>query len=243
MDVIDQHQAAWRKFRAQQKASSPSAAPATSSRSLRRMHSVRRPSSTGNVSGNVSGSEISATNLMEVKLQSDLHRLSLQPSRQKRHALQKKLLPDYADYLQKAVAEPQSGDDPVLVQCMIWAFNLGDLEQAWRLAQHAIDHALSMPDNFKTNVQQFACREIAYWALAEQKAQRSPEPYLSAVFERSRIWDKPDQIEARLLKAMGQQRMNEESAESKTQAREYFEQALALDKGVGVKNMIKRLSA
>lgn len=175
--------------------------------------------------------------LMLVKLQSDQGRISLNASRQKQHEIQAEVLPSYQDYLLKAMENPSGGEDPVLIQCMIWRFNLGQIEQAQALADHAIKYGLSMPKEFKVNTQQFVCREIAYWALDQQANGNDPEPYLSDIYQQSRAWDKPDQIEARLLKAKGNQLVETDPAA----ALALFEQAAPLDERIGVSQIIKRL--
>ena len=178
--------------------------------------------------------------LLLVKLDADLHRLSLQPSREARTRLQAELLtsPTYADYLAKALAEQGlHGDDPVLVRCMIWAFNTRDMAHALRLAEFALQRGYAMPDEFKATVAVFVSREVAYWSLAEQKENRSPQPYLDQVWELSRQWDKPDQIEARLCKAKAHDIQSTDPAA----ALKLYRRADELDQAVGVTNAIKRL--
>lgn len=230
MDKIEAHQALWKAHRAKQGHQAPPARKAATSRRRAPTNTVSRTSPAGSVSNK--------TSLMQIKLTNDLHRISLQASRQRKHALQRDMLPEYDDYLNSAMANPTGGDDPVLIQCMIWRYNLGDIEQATKLADHAITHGLSMPEQFKATVKQFVCREVAYWALAQQKEGNDPDPYLSDIYTRSRNWDKPDQIEARLLKAKGQQLIESNPAA----ALEYFEQAAPLDDRIGVSQIIKRLS-
>lgn len=205
----------------------------------------RKPRSTRSKKTPVVGSVVnklstgsSQTDLMLLRIDSDLARIKNCASRQKKHEIQREILPHYADYLTSIMANPPGGDDPVLIQCMIWCFNLGEIEKAVALADHAIEHGLSMPEAFRANVGQFLCREVGYWALEQQKNDASPEPYLSNVFERSRDWDKPDQIEAVLLKAMGNLVMDGEPEK----ALEYFEAAAPLDDRIGVSQVIKRLN-
>ena len=240
MSKIDKHQQAWATARKKLPASrgtKPQVHPASS----QKIALAKKPTqpkvavSTAATVGSVTGNP--SAELMLIKLDSDITRIANQASRQKKHEIQRQILPSYDDYLTAAIANPPSGDDPVLVQCMIWRFNLGDIDKAVTLADHAIDHDLSMPEAFKANVNQFLCREVGYWALEQQKNDASPEPYLSNVFARSRDWDKPDQIEAVLFKAMGNQIIDE----NPEKALEYFEKAAPLDDRIGVSQIIKRL--
>ena len=226
MSKHDSHQEKWRKFREAEKGKT---APAS-------QRSTKRQSATPRLVSQQQQS-VGKGNIMEVKMNSDVARIGMQASRVKKHELQTALLPSYSDYLAEAMKNPTGGDDPVLVQCMIWAFNTGDLEQGRQLADHAIQHGLSMPDNFKATVKQFLCREVAYWSLAQQKEGNDPEPHLSEVFKASRNWDKPDQIESRLLKARAQH-IIEQNAEA---ALDLFELAAKLDDRAGVSQVIKRL--
>jgi hypothetical protein len=120
---------------------------------------------------------------------------------------------------------------------MIWAFNTQALALALALAQVAIKRGLAMPKDFKATVEIFICREVAYWSLAQQKAGNSPQPYLDQVFNQSRQWAKPDQIEARLLKAKGQDIQQVNPNEALT----LYKRAQTLDADCGVSHLIKRV--
>lgn len=233
-DPITDHQAAWRAHRARQR---QSVAPEQEQRSGLTPRNRRRGQK---VMANqpVAGNQ---DRLLLVKLDADLLRLSQQASRVEKTRLQGEFLksPTYADYLAKVEAgQGMGGEDPVLIRCMIWAFNVADIPLAMKLAEIAYKRQLSMPDDFKADVSIFMCREIAYWSLAEQKDGRSPQPWLNEVFDKSRNWDKPDQIEARLLKAKGQDIQDENPAE----ALKLYKIAIEFDKGVGVAHIIKRLT-
>lgn len=224
MSLIDQHQAAWTKFRAEQRANKG----VTSPPSRRARTSTRTATNTA------------AGQLLHIKLQADLLRLAAQPSREARTLLQAKLLASetYAHYLAQVLqGQGSTGEDPVLVRCMIWAFNTGDIQQALALARPVMERGLAMPDEFKANAAVFVCRELAYWALAQQKAGNSPQPYLDEVWSWSHRIDKPDQIEARLYKAKGLECQQNQPQ----QALELLERAQALDDSVGVTQLIKRL--
>lgn len=227
MDLIDRHQQMWREHRARQAAQHrpPPVRPAVPARSP-----IKAAAGAAGASH--------ADRLILVKLEADMHRLSLQPSREARTQLQGEMLKSYADYLSKVlVGKGVLGEDPVLIRCMIWAFNVRRMALAMQLAEIAYKRALAMPDEFKASVAVFMCREVAYWALAEQKEGRSPQPYLNQVWENSRHWDKPDQVEARLLKAKGQDMQSTDPAA----ALKLYQQALRLDKTVGVSHQLKRL--
>lgn len=230
-DPINDHQAAWREFRSRQRSKPAPAQPQQQGRRSRRGQKVlaNKPVVDNH------------DRLLLVKLDADLLRLSQQASRMEKNRLQAEFLksPTYVDYLTKAQAgQGMSGEDPVLVRCMIWAFNVGDISLAMTLGDIAYKRQLAMPDDFKADVSIFICREIAYWALAEQKAGNSPQPWLNKVFDKSRNWDKPDQVEARLLKAKAQELQETDPAA----ALELYEKAIAFDKGVGVAHVIKRLT-
>ncbi len=228
MDLIDRHQQMWREHRARQ-AAQHRPPPVSSSTPVRR--------NTKAAAGVPDGT--STDKLIRVKLEADLHRLSLQPSREARTRLQAELLkqPVYAEHIARAQAGDGRGEDPILVRCMIWAFNVRDMQLAMQLADIAHQRGLAMPDEFKASVETFLCREIAYWSLAEQKEGRSPQPYLDQVWEKSRHWQKPDQVEARLLKAKGQ----DIQANDPAAALKLYQQAHRLDDGAGVSHQIKRL--
>lgn len=226
MSLIDQHQAAWRKFRAEQRVTTVGPPPTVKSRARPSTRTV--PKQTAN------------DQLLHIKLEADLLRLAAQPSREARTALQAKLLASdtYANYLAQVLqGQGSTGEDPVLVRCMIWSFNTGNIQQGLALAKPIMQRGLAMPDEFKASAAVFVCREIAYWALAQQKAGNSPQPYLDEVWSWSHQIDKPDQIEARLYKAKGLEYQQTQPQ----QALELLERAHALDDSVGVSQLIKRL--
>jgi hypothetical protein len=226
-DAIERHQAMWREHRAHQAARAKHLPPPGNA-STRRTPTAVAPHGSN------------ADRLLLVKLEADLHRLSLQPSREVKTRIQGELLnsPTYADYLTRAQAgKGLQGDDPLLIRCMIWAFNTGAIDKALQLADTAMQRGYTMPDDFKANVEIFVAREIAYWSLAQQKAGRDPQPHLDHIWQRSRHWEKPDQIEARLHKAKAQATEKTDPA----QALKLYQRADELDQGIGVTNAIKRL--
>ncbi|WP_299580903.1 phage terminase small subunit [uncultured Microbulbifer sp.] len=121
--------------------------------------------------------------LVESNLENDLQLLSERKEISEKIALKRELLPRYLPHAHKYMASGAKYPNLVLVQCVIWLIDVGDIEQALMLANYAIEQQQSMPERFKRDLPTYVAEELHDWAEREYKAQRSPFPYFSEVLD------------------------------------------------------------
>lgn len=193
------------------------------------------PAAEGTMEPDISGDKHA---LMQAAIEVDIARLKATNSHAKKDEIKEtELLDKYRLYLKGIIDTGTGEDNKVLVSNMIWAIDVQDFDWAMMLGDYATTHQLAAPEDFTRDVRNIFCGEMSAWALKEQKANRTAEPWLSTVFGMSRDWDLVDKITAELYRAMGQ----EIEAEEPAKALDYYQQALQADDGAGVKPAITRL--
>lgn len=172
--------------------------------------------------------------LQEAALDLDLERLSAINGLAGKQMLKRdELLPKYQDFIQRYVESGQNLPNRVLVQVIVWLFDTAQFEDGLELADFAISQGQQMPEGFKRrDIQTFVADAILEWAEAEQKANRSPEPYLSDLLPRvDGEWQLTEQIPAKFHKLIG---IRAEAAGDWETALKHFERATELYPKVGV---------
>lgn len=171
--------------------------------------------------------------LMEDALGQDLDRLSAIDSLGLRQQLKRdELLPKYLDYVQRYRDSGLSFPNPVVMQVLVWLFDTEQFEAGLDLANFAMEQGQPMPERFKRNVQTFVADAVIEWAEAEQKAGRSPEPYVSDLLPHvDGDWHLTEQIPAKYHKLLGIRAL---AAKEWAKAITHFERATELHVGVGV---------
>lgn len=176
--------------------------------------------------------------LMEDALAQDLERLGEMDNHGLRQQLKRdELLPKYLDYVQRYRDSGLSFPNSVVMQVLVWLFDTQQFEAGLDLASFAMEQGQPMPERFKRNVQTFVADAVFEWAEAEQKAGRSPEPYLSDLLPRvDDEWKLTEQIPAKYHKLLGIRALD---AREWTKAITHFERAEALHDGIGVGTRLK----
>lgn len=171
--------------------------------------------------------------LMEDALAQDLERIGAINSRELRQQLKRdELLPKYLDYVQRYRDSGLSFQNSVVMQVLVWLFDTVQFEAGLDLADFAMEQGQVMPERFKRDVPTFVADAVIEWAEAEQKAGRSPEPYLSNLLPRvDGEWQLTEQIPAKYHKLIGIRTM---AAKDWAKAITHFERATELHAAVGV---------
>lgn len=178
--------------------------------------------------------------LMQMKLEQDMAQLSrIQSIASKIQLKRDELLPSYQDYLNEALKDDKEQDHSIIVECMIWSFDIEDFEQGILLANHVIKHQINMPERFSRDAKGFVVSAISGWALSQQKLEESAEPWLSRIFEAAEKWDVADGARAEMLRAMGQE--SQANGEYQT-ALDYYQAGLKLNSKLAVSNSIKAVT-
>jgi len=163
----------------------------------------------------------------------DLERLSAIKSLQLRQQLKREeLLPKYQDYVQRYRDSGLNFENSVLVQVLVWLFDVQEFEKGLELADFAMAQGQPMPERFKRDIPTFVADAVIEWAYDEYHAQRSPEPYLSNLLPRvDGEWTLPEQIPAKYHKLIG---IRAQEAEQFDTALQHYERATLLYSKIGV---------
>ncbi|WP_152219752.1 phage terminase small subunit [Pseudomonas sp. SCB32] len=187
--------------------------------------------------------------LMVAAMDQDLERISAINSREARQQLKRdELLPKYLDYVKRYLDSGLVYQNPVLVQVLVWLFDTVQFEAGLNLALICIEQGQALPERFTRDIPTFVADEVIDWAEAEQKAGRSPEPYLSQLllyvdqdwyvptfvpdWQVPKPWKLFERIPARFHKALGIQAMEQQQW---ALAIAHFQRAETLYPEIGVK--------
>ena len=177
--------------------------------------------------------------LMLAKLAEDKRRLKDVQSIERKAEVKAQLIPEYMPWIE-GVLESESGQqDDVLMTVFVWAIDCGQFDIALRIASYAIGHDLVMPDQYKRDVPCVLAEEVADAALRLGDADK---PRIAGVLVNTLTLtegcDMPDEVRAKLLKAIG---YAARAAGQLVEAKAALERALQLHDKVGVKKDIERL--
>lgn len=177
--------------------------------------------------------------LMLMKLAEDKRRLKELQSIERRAEVKATLLPDYLPWIEGTLSSESGRQDDVLMTVFVWAIDIGEFKLAVRIANYAIQHGMTMPDQYKRDVPCVLAEDIAEAALKATDEARIAmlveiEQALAITAER----DMPDEVRAKLYKAYG---YTLRAANEPAQARAALARAFELHDKVGVKKDIERL--
>lgn len=182
--------------------------------------------------------------LMLAKLHADRRRLKQIESTTQKIAVKRELLPEYIPWVEGAL-QGNGAQDDVLMTILVWRIDAGDWQGALDIAAYALRFNLSLPDQFGRNLPCLIAEEFA-----DQAARGEPVPVamLTATDALLADRDMPDQVRAKLAKAIGYALIRcadtlppDASAGLKQQALAHFQRAVKLHDKVGVKKDLERL--
>lgn len=175
--------------------------------------------------------------LMLAKLATDRRRLKEVQSIERKRLVKLEVLPEYADYVAGALDGGRGAQDDVLVTVMIWRIDVGDYAGAIQISRYALDHGLTLPDQYERTLATAVAEEIAETALIALKAETGIDvEVLFQVVDMTQKHDMPDVVRAKLYKAVGY------SLEAyPSMALAHLRRALELHDKIGVKKDIERL--
>lgn len=188
--------------------------------------------------------------LMLMKLAEDKRRLHNIQSMEKKAELKETLVGDYVPWIRGVIAGDSGVQDDVLMTVMVWCIDAQLLYLALDIASYAIKHNLKMPDQYERNTAVVIAEEFADILLKHHAADEIIDiEILQGVMDLTLDKDMPDQVKAKLHKALGYALQNPElvphhvptDADRLDFALKSFKAALALHDKVGVKKDIERL--
>lgn len=180
-----------------------------------------------------------AYELMLYKLAEDKRRLHDIQSIERKAEVKAQLLPEYLPWIEGVLESKSGRQDDVLMTVFVWAIDIGNFDLALRIGGYAIQHGLTMPDQYKRDVPCVLAEEIADYALKQNEAGQALQlAFVLKAIALTAERDMPDEVRAKLYKAAGYALR---AAGQLSEAREALERALALHGKVGVKKDIERL--
>lgn len=185
--------------------------------------------------------------LMLAKLAEDQRKLKAIQSVERKIALKAELLPEYIPYVQGVLEGGKGRQDDVLVSVMVWRTDVRDWSGALDIAAYALAHEMVMPDHYHRTLATVVVEEIADQAL--QMTQQKEPLDLEALLRAEQLtepYDMPDQVKAKLQKALGYALLDKAEAEGRSKealqaALDKLLRAIELDAKAGVKKDIERL--
>lgn len=179
-----------------------------------------------------------AYELMLAQLAEHRRRLKQVQSLERKIEAKRAMLPDYAPWVEGVIAGDAGVQDDVLMTVLVWRIDTGDLAGALPLAEYALRHKLSLPDQYQRQLACLIAEESADLGLRQVAAAQPVDvASLVAVLNLTAEQDMPDEVRARLLKAIGYALRDSDKAG----ALAYLRQAFATSAKVGVKKDIERL--
>ncbi|WP_275098060.1 phage terminase small subunit [Sedimenticola hydrogenitrophicus] len=173
--------------------------------------------------------------LMLAQLAQHKRQLKAIQSTELKCAKKAEILPEYVPYVEGVIESGSGVQDDVLMTIMLWRIDAGDIPGAIRIAAYALAHGLRMPDQYKRDLATTLAEEVADNAARDPAA--IPTDMLLAVYEMTVERDMPDEVRAKLQKAIGIQL----SDTDKPAALDHLKRALQLHDRSGVKKQIEKL--
>lgn len=207
-----------------------------------------------------SGPAATAYEQQLMKLVEDRQALKNVQSIEKKVALKRELIPFYVPWISGALEQAretnQAVQDEIVVNILPWLIDVAEYEGALDLAEHVLKFRLVLPERFKRTPATLVTEEIADAALAQLLAGGAfPRDILLRLEHVTAGHDMPDQVAAKLQKAIGLELARSADAATpedanliagfvpatRTEALARLQRALVLDPRAGVKEAIRLL--
>lgn len=159
------------------------------------------------------------------------------------------LVEHYSAWIAGVIAGGTGAQDEVLTTVMIWHIDAGNLAAAVPMIEYAIKHDLKLPDNYARTLPVVVAEESALVELRTAGSKFIDILSLNKINELTQTLDMPDQVRARLIKAIGLGTKEEAENQLEVQdkkalfalALKHLNRALELDSKAGVKKEIQNL--
>lgn len=193
--------------------------------------------------------------LLLAALGQDLQSLRQIQSVERKIAAKAGMIGRYRAWVEGAMRSDPPVQDDIVGTMLVWAIDVGDWPLALQLGAHVLAANLGLPERYKRSPAVVLAEEVADSAL--RVATAVPRPVLEQTLALTEDHDMPDQVRAKLHKALGLAFQAEADAfdpEAESQraggkraliaaALDHVGRALELDQGAGVKKIIERLTA
>ncbi|NNC24270.1 terminase [Salinisphaera sp. USBA-960] len=156
------------------------------------------------------------------------------------------ILPEFTTYVAGVLEADAGGQDDVIANIMVWAFDVGQLDYALAIAAYIIRHGIEAPDQYQRDAPAIIAEQTADEVLQridpdgdDQQATATLAHNADTAHTLTAGADIHDPIRAKLEKARGTARraLGEDDA-----ALEHLERARELNEHAGVKKAIEQLT-
>ncbi|AXG42664.1 terminase [Photorhabdus laumondii subsp. laumondii] len=187
--------------------------------------------------------DFTAYEQMLYRLRLDKVKLENIQSKAAKAAVKQSLITSYQGWIDGVLSADTGLADDVITTLMIWNVDAGNIDEALRIAEYALRHKLSMPDEYKRTTATALVDEICDPVLVAFNRDPRVTPIDVSLLLRLDAMtteeDMPDLVRAKLFKAIGYSlRLDERTLES---ALAYLQQAITLFGNIGVKRDIELL--
>lgn len=193
--------------------------------------------------------------LQLLSLERDIERLHNLPRIADKIALKRyELLPKWLPYAERYLEAGRVYSYTVFSYCVIWLFDVGDIDKALNWADIAIEQGQDTPSNIKSKFPDFVAYHIIDWAETEASHGRSIEPYFSRTFTNVREkWRLHEKHTAKYFKFAGEFLLRDkdgsptasavEDVSVLIKANELLAQAEGFYSAIGVGTLRRRISS
>ncbi|OCC25301.1 hypothetical protein MB02_01100 [Croceicoccus estronivorus] len=208
------------------------------------------------------GAEATEYELLLAALGEDMRRLKDIQSTEGKIAAKREMIDRFSPHvdatLAAAIDSGRAVQDEVLVNMMIWRFDIADYDRALDIAEHVLRFGLRLPERFQRTPATLIAEEAAEAGLTAAKMDRDfPLAVLQRADQLTATSDMPDIVRAKLAKAQGQQLQRAAAVAdddpettpagaahaSRKAALVQFRRAIELEPKIGVVKEIERLTA
>lgn len=187
--------------------------------------------------------------MMLAKLNEDKRRLKTVQSMEKKAEIKRKILSDYIPWIEGVLASASGCQDDVLMTVMVWRIDADDFIGALEIARYALIHQLALPDQYQRTTACLLAEEFSEAVFRAQTIGGSVDvDSLLELESLTKNQDMPDQVRAKLHKAIGYGLMKSKSddftkldIEIKKSALNHLRRAWQLHDKIGVKKDIESL--
>lgn len=200
---------------------------------------------------NPAGGSVAAQ--IRMRFQADLQQLHAIKSIKAKIEAKRKMLPEYEAFCEGLLERGEYGVqtvDEILAAVMVWRIDTADYAGALKLAEHMLCYDLPMPARYNRSAATTVAEEIADAALrALGKNEAFEIDILRQVDDLTAAFDMPDQVRAKLKKAIGLELSRQAAATVDpapatvllAQALDALKAAQDFDQNSGVKKNIEKI--
>lgn len=129
------------------------------------------------------------------------------------------LLPKWMPTVEAFLESGNEFAHPVFAWCVVWLFDVGDLDKALELADIAIAQQQPTPEKIRRTFQAFVADSVMAWAEITSAAGESIEPYFSRTFENVVTrWRLHEEITAKWYKFAGLMLLRDDNGQPRATA-------------------------